>query len=211
LARRSNPLDQAQCNFVLLCLAQQRIPFVAGGKPFGLLAKSFDLIAEAINVRGFVQDRILRFSCHPHGTGSSPEGFEPLRDYPPTRLTFSRGARRRRRQAAVRAPLTTLRPLVDAPQKALKDPPLVNRLAELSVAPVEQERAALASLKACAINQWSSNMALPNRSGIVQSPGISCIWHSPGNAPFNRTSLSLNMAASSLPSADAATAQLKMR
>jgi hypothetical protein len=133
LARRSNPLDQAQCNFVLLCLAQQRIPFVAGGKPFGLLAKSFDLIAEAINVRGFVQDRILRFSCHPHGTGSSPEGFEPLRDYPPTRLTFSRGARRRRRQAAVRAPLTTLRPLVDAPQKALKDPPLVN-FAELSVA-----------------------------------------------------------------------------
>jgi hypothetical protein len=91
LARRSNPLDQAQCNFVLLCLAQQRIPFVAGGKPFGLLAKSFDLIAESINVRGVVQDRILRFSCHPHGTGSSPEGFEPLRDYPPTRLTFSRG------------------------------------------------------------------------------------------------------------------------
>jgi hypothetical protein len=102
-------------------------------------------------------------------------------------------------------------PVGRRPEKALKDPPLVNRLAELSVAPVEQERAALASLKACAIDQWSSNMALPNRSGIVQSPGISCIWHSPGNAPFNRTSLLPNMAASSLPSADAATAQLKMR
>ena len=57
--RRGNPLDQAQCNFVLLCLAQQLIPFVAGGKPSGLLAKSFDLIAQAINMRRFVQGRIL--------------------------------------------------------------------------------------------------------------------------------------------------------
>jgi len=65
LTRRGNPLDQAQCNFVLLRLAQQRIPFFAGGKPFGLLAKSFDLIVQAINVRGFVQNRILRFSCYP--------------------------------------------------------------------------------------------------------------------------------------------------
>ena len=65
MTRRGNPLDQAQCDFVLLCLAQQLIPFVTGGKPFGLLAKSFDLIAQAINVRGFVQDRILRFSCYP--------------------------------------------------------------------------------------------------------------------------------------------------
>jgi hypothetical protein len=44
------------------------------------------LIAQAIHVRGFVQDRILRIDCHPYGTGSSPEGFEWLRDYPPTRL-----------------------------------------------------------------------------------------------------------------------------
>lgn len=65
LTRRGNPLDQAQRNFVLLDLAQQLIPFVAGGKPFGFLAKSFDLIAQAINVRGFVQDRTLRFSCYP--------------------------------------------------------------------------------------------------------------------------------------------------
>ncbi len=65
MPRRGNPLDQAQCNFVLLCLAQQFIPFVAGGKPSGLLAKFFDLIAQAIHVRGFVQDRILRFGCHP--------------------------------------------------------------------------------------------------------------------------------------------------
>ena len=65
LTRRSNPLDQAKCNFVLLCLAQQFIPFVAGGKPSGLLAKFFDLIAQAIHGRGFVQDRILRIDCHP--------------------------------------------------------------------------------------------------------------------------------------------------
>jgi hypothetical protein len=57
--RSGNPLDQAQCNFVLLRLAQQRIPLVAGRKPSGLLAKSFDLVAQAINVRRFVQDRIL--------------------------------------------------------------------------------------------------------------------------------------------------------
>jgi hypothetical protein len=43
--RRGNPLDQAQCDFVLLCPAQQLIPFVAGGKHSGFLAKSSDLIA----------------------------------------------------------------------------------------------------------------------------------------------------------------------
>jgi hypothetical protein len=59
LTRRGNPLDEAQCNFVLLCLAQQLIAFVAGRKPSGLLAKCFDLIAQATNVRRFVQDRIL--------------------------------------------------------------------------------------------------------------------------------------------------------
>jgi hypothetical protein len=57
--RRGNPLDQAQCNFVLRCLAQQLIPFVAGRKPSGLLAKSSDSIAQAIKVRRFAQDRVL--------------------------------------------------------------------------------------------------------------------------------------------------------
>ena len=42
-------------------------------------------------------------------------------------------------------------------------------------------------------------------SRLVSAP------QSAGNAPFNRTSLSPSMAASSLPSADAATAQVKMR
>jgi hypothetical protein len=42
-------------------------------------------------------------------------------------------------------------------------------------------------------------------SRLVSAP------QSAGNAPFNRASLSPSMAASSLPSADAATAQLKMR
>lgn len=64
-ARRGNPLDEPQCDFVLLGLAQQLIPFVAGGKPSGFLAKFFDLIAQAIYVRDFVQDRMLRFDCDP--------------------------------------------------------------------------------------------------------------------------------------------------
>ena len=59
LTRRGNPLDQAQCNFVLLCLAQQFIPFLASGKPSGPLAKSSDLIAQAIDMERFVQNRIL--------------------------------------------------------------------------------------------------------------------------------------------------------
>ncbi len=55
---------------------------------------------------------------------------------------------------------------------------------------------------------------LPEESRFVpalfpESPTL--ISQSTGNAPFNRTSLSANMAASSRPSADAATAQLKMR
>jgi hypothetical protein len=65
LARRGDPLDEAQCDFVLLGLAQQLIPFVAGGKPSGLLAKFFDLIAQAIYGRDFAQYRILRFDCDP--------------------------------------------------------------------------------------------------------------------------------------------------
>lgn len=50
------------------------------------------------------------------------------------------------------APRNTPRPivdaLVDALQRALKDPPLVSRFAELSMAPVEQERATPAVLEA---------------------------------------------------------------
>jgi tripartite-type tricarboxylate transporter receptor subunit TctC len=38
--------------------------------------------------------------------------------------------------------------LVDALQKALKDPPLVSGFAELSMAPVDQERATPAALEA---------------------------------------------------------------
>ena len=49
------------------------------------------------------------------------------------------------------APKNTPKPivdaLVDALQKALKDPPLVNRFAELSMAPVEEERATPAALE----------------------------------------------------------------
>ena len=59
------------------------------------------------------------------------------------------------------APRDTPKPivdaLVDALQKALKDPPVVNRFAELSMAPVEQERAApaaLAALLKSEIDRW---------------------------------------------------------
>ena len=59
------------------------------------------------------------------------------------------------------APRNTPKPivdaLVDALQKALKDPPLVNRFAELSMAPVEQERATPAALEALLkseIDRW---------------------------------------------------------
>jgi tripartite-type tricarboxylate transporter receptor subunit TctC len=50
------------------------------------------------------------------------------------------------------APRNTPKPIVDALvnalQKALKDPPLVSRFAELSMAPVDQERATPAALEA---------------------------------------------------------------
>jgi len=59
------------------------------------------------------------------------------------------------------APRNTPKPivdaLVDALQKALKDPPLVNRFAELSMAPVEQDRAtptALEALLKSEIDRW---------------------------------------------------------
>ena len=59
------------------------------------------------------------------------------------------------------APRNTPKPildaLVDALQKALKDPALVNRFAELSMAPVEQERATPAALEAhlrSEIDRW---------------------------------------------------------
>src|SRR5215212_6987121 len=59
------------------------------------------------------------------------------------------------------APRNTPKPiidaLVDALQKAVKDPPLVNRFAELSMVPVEQERATPAALEALLkseIDRW---------------------------------------------------------
>ena len=59
------------------------------------------------------------------------------------------------------APRDTPKPVVDALvgalQKALKDPPLVNRFAELSMAPVEQDRATPAALEALLrseIDRW---------------------------------------------------------
>ena len=81
-----------------------------------------------------------------------------MRDYPPTRPTFSPGGAQAAASPSCRStPLTTLRPLVNALQKALKNPPLVNRFAELSVAPVEQERATPATLEAVLkseIDRW---------------------------------------------------------
>jgi hypothetical protein len=82
LARRANPLEQPQCNFVLLCLAQQFIPFVSGRKPSGLRAKSFDLIDQAVDVVRFVQNRMPPAGSYPWDTGGSPEGFETSRDFP---------------------------------------------------------------------------------------------------------------------------------
>ena len=54
-------------------------------------------------------------------------------------------------------PKATVAALVDALQKALKDPALVNRFAELSMTPVEQERAtpeALESFLKAEIKKW---------------------------------------------------------
>ena len=54
-------------------------------------------------------------------------------------------------------PKTIVDAIVDALQKALKDPTLVNRFAELSMAPVEQERATPAALEAhlrSEIDRW---------------------------------------------------------
>ena len=68
------------------------------------------------------------------------------------------------------APRNTPKPVVDALvtalQKALKDPPLVNRFAELSMAPVEEERAAPAALDAflrAETDKWSR---IIKRAGI---------------------------------------------
>jgi hypothetical protein len=65
LIRGSDPLDQAQRNFVLLCLTQQLIPFVAGRKSADLLMQFFDLIAQAIRVRPVFQDRELPTDTYP--------------------------------------------------------------------------------------------------------------------------------------------------
>jgi tripartite-type tricarboxylate transporter receptor subunit TctC len=59
------------------------------------------------------------------------------------------------------APRNTPKPivdaLVDALQKALKDPPLVNRFGELSMTPVEEQRAtpvALERLLKTEVDKW---------------------------------------------------------
>jgi len=68
------------------------------------------------------------------------------------------------------APRNTPKPIVDALvaalQKALKDPPLINRFAELSMAPVEEERATPAALDAflrAETDKWSR---IIKRAGI---------------------------------------------
>lgn len=61
----SDPLDQAQCNFFLLCLAQQIVPLVAIGKFPGLPTKGSDPVAQAIDVGRFVHARILPVRGYP--------------------------------------------------------------------------------------------------------------------------------------------------
>lgn len=64
-------------------------------------------------------------------------------------------------------PKPTVDALVNALQKALKDPPLVNRFAELSMAPVEEERATPAALDAflkAETDKWSR---IIKRAGIA--------------------------------------------
>src|SRR5947207_12857382 len=108
LTRRGNPLDQAQCNFVLLCLAQQFIPFLASGEPSGPLAKSSDLIAQAIDMERFVQSRILpvwqlfvgygqfagRFRTVERLSNFDRAGFQPARTGP--KASICRGIYTRR-------------------------------------------------------------------------------------------------------------------
>jgi hypothetical protein len=66
------------------------------------------------------------------------------------------------------APRNTPKPimdaLVDALQKALKDPPLINRFAELSMTPVEAERAtpaALERLLKAEVDRWGQIIRMP--------------------------------------------------
>jgi hypothetical protein len=79
LLRRHDPLDQTQCNFVLLGLAQQIVPLLTGGKLAGFLAKSSDLIAQAIDVGRFVQDRMLPVRQLPVGYGQRDGRFRTVK------------------------------------------------------------------------------------------------------------------------------------
>ena len=68
------------------------------------------------------------------------------------------------------APRNTPKPIVDALvgalQKALRDPPLVNRFAELSMAPVEEERATPAALDAFLRAETEKWSRIIKRAGI---------------------------------------------
>jgi len=78
LTRRGDPLDQAQCNFILMCAMQQFVPFVTGSESTCPITKSSDLIAQAIRVGSSVQDRLLSGRQISAGTRESPESFQPL-------------------------------------------------------------------------------------------------------------------------------------
>jgi tripartite-type tricarboxylate transporter receptor subunit TctC len=56
--------------------------------------------------------------------------------------------------------------LVEALQKALKDPALVNRFAELSMSPVEQERATPAALDAFLRSETEKWSRIIKKAGI---------------------------------------------
>ena len=78
-------------------------------------------------------------------------GADACRTCRPRRKPACRNSTSRPGMACMRrsnTPKPIVDALVDALQKALKDPPLVNRFAELSMAPVEEERATPAALEA---------------------------------------------------------------
>ena len=86
------------------------------------------------------------------------------------------------------APRNTPKPivdaLVDALQKALKDPPLVNRFAELSMAPVEQERATPAALEAF-LQGRNRQMVTHHQAGRYRAP-VSAVRQAEPLSGFSR-------------------------